>query len=220
MKKIILSILALISTNAVAQSSVTKIWDGSQFLDITAGQAAKVDGSAVTQPVSGTITCNAGTNLNTSTLATEATLSTISTTLANVESFTGDTATDTDGIRSSLNANIFNTMSKFHLVSAASTNATNIKASLGKLCGYYIYNGNAAMRKVALHNTAGTPTAGASVYLSFPIPGGSAANVYDATCAAGIPFSSGIGITTVTEAADSGSTGVGADDLVINIYYK
>lgn len=206
MKKILLSLLCLLSTNAIAQSSVTKIWDGSTpFLAVAAN---------------GGLTCNAGTDLNTSTLATEASLSNISTNVSNIESYTGDTATDVDGIRAALNASLFNTMSKFHLVSAASTNATNIKSSFGRLCGYYIYNGNAAMRKVALHNTAGTPTAGASVYLSFPIPGGSAANVYDASCASGVLFTSGIGITTVTEAADSGSTGVGADDLVINIYYK
>jgi len=36
--------------------------------------ALKVDGSAVTQPVSGTVTANAGTNLNTSALALDATL--------------------------------------------------------------------------------------------------------------------------------------------------
>lgn len=36
--------------------------------------ALKVDGSAVTQPVSGTVTANAGTNLNTSSLALDATL--------------------------------------------------------------------------------------------------------------------------------------------------
>jgi hypothetical protein len=38
---------------------------------ITAGLALKVDGSAATQPVSGTVTANAGTNLNTSLLALE-----------------------------------------------------------------------------------------------------------------------------------------------------
>jgi hypothetical protein len=44
----------------------------SQCTAVSAGGAAKVDGSAVTQPVSGTVTANAGTNLNTSTLATSA----------------------------------------------------------------------------------------------------------------------------------------------------
>lgn len=41
---------------------------------VTAGGALLTDSSAVTQPISGSITANAGTNLNTSALATEATL--------------------------------------------------------------------------------------------------------------------------------------------------
>lgn len=41
---------------------------------ITSMTALKVDGSAVTQPVSGTVTANAGTNLNTSALALDTTL--------------------------------------------------------------------------------------------------------------------------------------------------
>jgi len=45
---------------------------GTNALTVSAAGAAKVDGSAVTQPVSGTVTANAGTNLNTSTLALEA----------------------------------------------------------------------------------------------------------------------------------------------------
>ncbi len=44
----------------------------SQCVAVSAGGAAKVDGSAATQPVSGTVTANAGTNLNTSALATSA----------------------------------------------------------------------------------------------------------------------------------------------------
>ncbi len=44
----------------------------SQCAAVSAGGAVKVDGSAATQPVSGTVTANAGTNLNTSTLGTSA----------------------------------------------------------------------------------------------------------------------------------------------------
>src|SRR6185312_9385457 len=44
-----------------------------QCATVTAAGAQKVDGSAVTQPVSGAVTANAGTNLNTSALATSAT---------------------------------------------------------------------------------------------------------------------------------------------------
>lgn len=43
---------------------------GATLAGVTAGNALKVDGSAVTQPVSGTVTANAGTNLNTSSLLT------------------------------------------------------------------------------------------------------------------------------------------------------
>lgn len=105
----------------------------------------------------------------------------------------------------------------FHLVSAASTNATNIKSSPGKVTGWYVYNSNASARKIAFHNTAGTPTAGASVHSSIVIPGLAAANV---SFPDGIDFGTGIAITTVTELTDAGTTAVALNDLIINIYYK
>ena len=105
----------------------------------------------------------------------------------------------------------------YHLVSAASTNLTNIKASAGKVTGWYIYNSNASARKIAFHNTAGTPTAGASVYYSLVIPGLSAANV---SFPDGIDFSTGIAISTVTGLADNDTVAVALNDLIINIYYK
>lgn len=142
-----------------------------------------VDGSGVTQPISGTVTANAGTGTMNATLVSGAT--------------GGD--------------------SVFHLVSAATTNATNIKASAGKVTGWYIYNSNASARKVAFHNTAGTPTAGSSVYYTVVIPGLAATNV---SFPSGLDFSTGIAVTTVTDLTDSGSTAVAANDLNINIYYK
>jgi hypothetical protein len=105
----------------------------------------------------------------------------------------------------------------YHVVSAASTNADVVKASAGQLFGYYIYNANASARKVAFHDSASTPTAGASVAWSVVLPGGSAANVEWAN---GVEFDNGIAITTVTEVADSGTTAVGAGDLDINLFYK
>jgi hypothetical protein len=101
-------------------------------------------------------------------------------------------------------------------VSAASTNAASVKASAGQLFGWYIYNANAAARKVVFHNTAGTPTAGASVFFSVTIPGGSAANVEFTN---GIAFSTGIGITTVTGLADSDATAVALNDFLVNLFY-
>lgn len=110
-------------------------------------------------------------------------------------------------------------LTTYHLVSAASTNATVIKNSAGQVYGWYIKNNNASTaKKVSFHNTTSTPTAGASIFFSIDLPAGSAANVFSDI---GIPFSSGIAITTtVGGGADSDSTAVSANDLNINIFYK
>lgn len=105
----------------------------------------------------------------------------------------------------------------FHLVSAATTNATNIKASAGKVTGWNIYNSNAVARKLAFHNDSGSPTAGASVYFSVIIPALSSNNI---SIPAGIDFPTGIAITTVTGLADTDTTAVALNDLVINIFWK
>ncbi len=106
--------------------------------------------------------------------------------------------------------------STYHLVSAASTNLNNIKASAGQVFGWYIYNSNAAARKVAFHNVSGTPTAGTSIFMTLIIPPNAGANVMTET---GIAFSTGIAISTVTDLNDAGSTSVGLNDLNINIFY-
>jgi len=103
------------------------------------------------------------------------------------------------------------------IVSAASTNPLSIKAGAGKVTGWYIYNSNASARKVAFHNTAGTPTAGSAVYMSVVIPGLAAANV---SFPDGINFDTGIAITTVTGLTNADATAVGLNDLIINIFYK
>jgi len=108
--------------------------------------------------------------------------------------------------------------SVYHLVTAgATTSPTNIKSSTGKVTGWYIYNSNGSARKVAFHNTSVTPVAGTSVYFSVVVPPLSGANC---PFPAGINFSSGIGITTVTGLADSDATAVATNDLIINIFYK
>lgn len=109
-------------------------------------------------------------------------------------------------------------LSTFHLVSAASTNATNIKASAGQVYGFSIYNNNgAALRKVVFHNTAGAPTAGVGVFFSIVIPQETTITVFSTM---GIAFSAGIAITTVTGLPDSNATAVALNDLTINIWYS
>lgn len=108
-------------------------------------------------------------------------------------------------------------MSVFHLVSAGSTNQTSVKGSQGQLYGWFVSNRSAGSRKLVFHDTSGTPTAGSGVYFVLDLPAGSAAN---ASVPQGIPFASGIAISTVSGMADSDTTAVSANDLNINLWYK
>ena len=107
-------------------------------------------------------------------------------------------------------------LTTYHLVSAATTNATVVKGSPGKLYGWYISNNNASARKVAFHNAASTPTAGAAIFFTLLIPGSGGANVLTGDP---INFPTGIAITTVTGLADNDATAVALNDLNINLFY-
>jgi hypothetical protein len=197
---------------------------------VSAAGALKVDGSAVTQPVS--LTGNQAVNV--------AQINAVAPLMGNGVTGTGsqrvtlasdNTAISTAGFMSvKIDQTTVGTtnavtqipaatggLTTYHLVSAATTNATNIKASAGQVFGWYIYNSNAAARKVVFHNSAAAPTAGASVFFAIVIPPSSGANVEFGN---GIAFSAGIGITTVTDLTDAGATAVAANDLIINIFYK
>lgn len=113
-------------------------------------------------------------------------------------------------------ANATGAASKFHLVSAATTNANNVKASAGRLLGWRITNTNAAIRYVKLHNTAGAPTAGSGVVETIGVPASSSVTGY---IGQGSGFATGIAITTVTGSADSDAVAVAAGDLIIDLYF-
>lgn len=102
-------------------------------------------------------------------------------------------------------------LSATHVVSAATTNAANIKNAAGKVLGWSFANTNAAWRYVKLHNLATAPTAGASVARTIAIPPNGVSNFFSE---GGITFATGIGITTVTGAADTDATAVGLNDIV------
>jgi hypothetical protein len=213
---------------------------------VSAAGALKVDASATTQPVSGTVSITANSAVNVAQVAGTTTdtnsgvksagtqrmvLATDQPQLTNALKVDPSAVTSPVSLASlpalatgsnlvgrvNLEPETTGGLSIFHLVSAATTNATNVKASAGQVYGWYIYNSNAAARKVAFHNTAGTPTAGASVSYAIVIPPSSAANVEYTT---GIAFATGIAITTVTDLTDAGATAVAASDLIINVFFK
>jgi len=108
-------------------------------------------------------------------------------------------------------------LTTFHLISANGNNLTSVKATPGAVHGWFIYNNTTTVKKVAFHNTAGTPTAGAGILFSLVIPASSGANV---SFPDGIDFSTGIAITTTAGIPDTDVAAVAVNDLTINIFYK
>lgn len=103
-----------------------------------------------------------------------------------------------------------------HVVAAASTNATVTKASAGRLLGWSLANTTAAWVYLKLHNLATAPTAGAGVVMTIGIPPNGRSEV-DLIC--GAAFSTGIGYTIVTGAADTDTTAVTANAVVGDLFY-
>lgn len=106
----------------------------------------------------------------------------------------------------------------FHLISAATTNATSIKASAGQVYGYEIYNSNASVRYVKLYNKASSPVVGTDTpFRTIGVPANGRASFQTAM---GLAMGTGIALATTTGIADTDSTAVGANDLSIDIDWK
>ena len=113
-------------------------------------------------------------------------------------------------------ANATGAASTSHVISAATTNPTIVKASAGRLLGWNISNTNAAFRYVKFHNQATSPTAGTGVVRTVAVPPNSNVNF---SMEGGIAFATGIAMTTVTGAADNDSAAVGLNDLIIDVFF-
>jgi len=113
-------------------------------------------------------------------------------------------------------ANATGAASGTHIVSAATTNATIVKGSPGRVVGWSFANTNAAWRYVKLHNQTTTPTAGTGVVRTIAIPPN---GVNTFKIEGGIAFATGIGLTTTTGAADADTTAVGLNDIVGDLFF-
>ena len=103
-----------------------------------------------------------------------------------------------------------------HVVAAASTNAVNVKSTAGRLVGWSLANTTAAWVYLKLHNTASVPTAGAGVVMTIGIPPNGKSEL---SLSGGIAFSTGIGISIVTGAADTDATAVAVNAVVGDLLY-
>lgn len=104
------------------------------------------------------------------------------------------------------------------LISAATTNATVIKASAGTLGYVQASNINAAARYLKFYNKATTPTVGTDVPVHvWLIPGNTAgAGTNIPIPSEGVNFSAGISFALTAGAADSDVAAVAASEIIVN----
>jgi hypothetical protein len=114
-------------------------------------------------------------------------------------------------------ANATGAASTSHLVSAATTNTGNVKASAGRLLGWSAVNTTASFQYVKLHNNAGTPTAGAGVVLTIAIPPNGVNNCPPTL--PGIAFTTGIARSIVTGSADADTTATTVGSVVLDLFF-
>ena len=127
----------------------------------------------------------------------------VTTTAAAGTALIGDTATQYRSTASGA--------SSTHIVSAATTNATLVKSSAGKVLGWYFANTTASWLYVKLHNQATTPIAGTGVVRTIAVPPNGISQFFSE---GGITFATGIGMTVVAGVTDSDATSITASALV------
>jgi hypothetical protein len=107
-------------------------------------------------------------------------------------------------------------------ISAASTNATSVKASAVELRGYVFANQHAtAWAWVKLYNVDDAPTPGTDTpVLTLGLPPVSAGHIslLDEN-GEGVTFGTGLGFAITADEADADTTAVGAGDVVLNLLY-
>lgn len=93
-----------------------------------------------------------------------------------------------------------------------------IKATAGKLYGYYFFNAATATRYLKFYNaTAANVTVGTTTpVLTLPLPTGVAGHV---EFSLGIPFSTAITAAATTGLADNDTGTPGANEIIINVFY-
>lgn len=104
----------------------------------------------------------------------------------------------------------------FRLISAASTNATSLKASAGTLYMLYAVNLNAAVRYLKFYNKASAPTVGTDTPVAtFPIPASATGAGFALDFGPGFDFSTGIAYATTTGVADGDTAAVAANEIIV-----
>ena len=102
--------------------------------------------------------------------------------------------------------------------SAATTNATSVKASAGTVYSVTASNTGAAVAYVKVYNTAAAPTVGTTtIAITIPVPAGGTVNLPFG--AAGARFSTGIGLSITNLGTDADTTAVVAAQVKVITAY-
>lgn len=108
-----------------------------------------------------------------------------------------------------------------HVVSAASNNATSLKASAGQVYSIQVFNTNASPRYLKFYDKASSPSPGSdTVVKSILIPGNTSGAGVVISWPSGVVFGTGIAYALVTGAGNTDNTGVGASEIILSIDYK
>lgn len=189
---------------------------------------------SATQPVSGTVTATIAAAATTIAKAEDAvhasgdvgvpSLAVRTDTPATTSSATGDYdilhTNSLGALQVAQNAHTNGGATPYMLISAASTNATSLKASAGQIYTIAAMNLNASPRYLKLYNKASAPTVGTDTPLQvYMIPGNTAGSGLTLSVPVGMEFGTGIAFAITTGIATSDTGAVAASEIVININY-
>jgi hypothetical protein len=108
----------------------------------------------------------------------------------------------------------------FSLLSAGTTNATLIKRGAGRVVSIHAVNTNASLRYLKMYDTDRIPVAGSGIPTRrYAIPASTTGLGFVLTPGVPMAFLSGIGFTITGGVADSDTTVLTANDVILTIEY-
>ena len=111
--------------------------------------------------------------------------------------------------------------SAYHLISAASTNATSVKNSAGTVYSIAAYNNGSTIAYLKFSDSASAPSCGTTaVTQTYLIPANGNGAGINFALPVGLSFANGIGLCVTGGIADNDTTAVTASAVVVDITYK
>ncbi len=108
----------------------------------------------------------------------------------------------------------------YKLISTASTNANNVKASGGNLYSIIAIGLTSTVRYLKIYSKATAPTVGTDVPLmTIPVPANTQGAGVAIPFSMGVNFPLGIGVAITSGSADNDTGSVGAGDVIVNLTY-